>query len=92
MTLFIFHDRISYINATKEVFMNKQLLKEELRRKHMTLRDFAQYLGINAATLYRKMNKTSDFTLPEIQKVRVLLGTNTTVLIFFAEQVEQTQQ
>lgn len=92
MTLFIFHDRISYINATKEVFMNKQLLKEELRRKHMTLRDFAQYLGINAATLYRKMNKTSDFTLPEIQKVRVLLGTNTTVLIFFAEQVVQTQQ
>lgn len=92
MTLFIFHDRISYINATKEVFMNKQLLKEELRRKHMTLRDFAQYLGINAATLYRKMNKTSDFTLPEIQKVRVLLGTNTTVLIFFAEQVAQTQQ
>lgn len=90
MTLFIFHDRISYINATKEVFMNKQLLKEELRRKHMTLRDFAQYLGINAATLYRKMNKTSDFTLPEIQKVRVLLGTNTTVLIFFAEQVAQT--
>lgn len=67
--------------------MNKQLLKEELRRKHMTLRDFAQYLGINAATLYRKMNKTSDFTLSEIQKVRVLLGTNTTVLIFFAEQV-----
>ncbi len=90
--MFIFHDRISYINATKEVFMNKQLLKEELRRKHMTLRDFAQYLGINAATLYRKMNKTSDFTLPEIQKVRVLLGTNTTVLIFFAEQVAQTQQ
>ena len=90
--MFIFHDRISYINATKEVFMNKQLLKEELRRKHMTLRDFAQYLGINAATLYRKMNKTSDFTLPEIQKVRVLLGTNTTVLIFFAEQVVQTQQ
>lgn len=71
--------------------MNKQLLKEELRQKHMTLRDFAQYLGINAATLYRKMNKTSDFTLPEIQKVRVLLGTNTTVLIFFAEQVAQTQ-
>lgn len=90
--MFIFHDRISYINATKEVFMNKQLLKEELRRKHMTLRDFAQYLGINAATLYRKMNKTSDFTLPEIQKVRVLLGTNTTVLIFFAEQVAQTRQ
>lgn len=90
--MFIFHDRISYINATKEVFMNKRLLKEELRRKHMTLRDFAQYLGINAATLYRKMNKTSDFTLPEIQKVRVLLGTNTTVLIFFAEQVAQTQQ
>ena len=90
--MFIFHDRISYINATKEVFMNKQLLKEELRRKHMTLRDFAQYLCINAATLYRKMNKTSDFTLPEIQKVRVLLGTNTTVLIFFAEQVAQTQQ
>ena len=72
--------------------MNKQLLKEELSRKHMTLRDFAQYLGINAATLYRKMNKTSDFTLPEIQKVRVLLGTNTTVLIFFAEQVAQTHQ
>lgn len=90
--MFIFHDRISYINATKEGFMNKQLLKEELRQKHMTLRDFAQYLGIHAATLYRKMNKTSDFTLPEIQKVRVLLGTNITISIFFVEQVAQTQQ
>ena len=63
--------------------MNKQLLKEELRRKHMTLRDFAQYLGINAATLYRKMNKTSDFTLPEIQKVRVFIGDKYHCLNFF---------
>ena len=52
----------------------------------MSTRDIARILGINEATLYRKISGESDFTRNEIQLFRQALGLTSCEIdaIFFA--------
>lgn len=59
----------------------------------MTLTGLSAAIGINPATLNRKMSGESDFTREEIQKIRNILYLTDEELngIFFAEQLTETQ-
>lgn len=69
-----------------ENMFQKESLVKALSEKKLTLKDFAQELGINEATLYRKMNGDSDFSRSEIQKAKdiLCLTQKGTERIFFA--------
>lgn len=60
-----------------------------LARNDKTKDDVAAVLGINPATLYRKVNGQSDFTRKEIQIIGKLfnLDAATINLIFFAPEL-----
>lgn len=60
---------------------------ECLGKNKMTVATLAGALGINRATLYRKVAGESDFTRKEIQKCRELFGEEACNAIFFAEEV-----
>lgn len=55
----------------------------------LTPRDLASLLGINEATLYRKMSGSSDFLRSEIQIIQYRLNlTNDDIMdIFFAKEL-----
>ncbi len=53
----------------------------------LKMRDVAAELGIDSATLYRKMNGKSDFYRNEIQNLCELLDIKDPTLIFFAPNV-----
>ena len=54
-----------------------------------TLAEVAAKIGMNPATLYRKMSGESDFTREEIQKLRAVLrlSADETDVIFFADEL-----
>lgn len=70
------------------------------RRKflaQMTLRDvskkeLAEILGINEATLYRKINNDGYFTRSEINKLIEVLRIDNPTEIFFAEKLAETKE
>lgn len=53
--------------------MNRQLFKARALLANLSMEEIAKALGINVATLYRKLNTKSDFTRTEIQALRELL-------------------
>lgn len=65
---------------------NKKMFKAKCVEKGMSTRDIARILGINEATLYRKISGESDFTRNEIQIFRQALGLTSCEMdaIFFA--------
>lgn len=65
---------------------NKNKFKYFVAEKDKTLGEVSDYLGINPATLTRKMNGESDFTRSEIQAISLYLGLSVTevVDIFFS--------
>lgn len=62
------------------------LFKAKLAECCVTLREIAEIMGCNEATLYRKMNGASDFTRNEIQliKQKLKLTSDDVEAIFFA--------
>lgn len=62
---------------------NKAKFKAKVIEKGLTMEYIAHKLGINQATLYRKMNGSSDFFRSEIQKLCVLLDITNPIEIFF---------
>lgn len=66
---------------------NKALFQYEVNKKGLTFNLIADRLGVNPATLYRKMNGSSDFTRAEIQMLRNILNLNAdeSDKIFFAQ-------
>ena len=54
--------------------INKNKLRGKIIEMGYTFRAFSEKLGINEATLHRKMNGTSDFTRKEILKIATLLN------------------
>lgn len=50
--------------------MDEKRLKAELILKGMSMKNFAEHLGINSATLYRKTHNQSSFTLEELKKAK----------------------
>lgn len=67
--------------------LDKEKLTGKIKEKGFTLENFAKELGINPATLYRKMTGESDFTRAEIQTAKTVLGldVNAAEAIFFAK-------
>jgi len=63
---------------------NKKLFKAQVIVEGKTFNEVADYLGINVATLYRKMNGESDFFRDEIQKLKEFLNIKNPDEIFFA--------
>lgn len=63
----------------------KNEFKAEVVRRNLTLENVANAIGIDAATLHRKMNGASDFYRSEIEKIIKYLNlSNEDVLrIFF---------
>lgn len=53
---------------------NRALFQYAVDRKNMTMLSVADRLGVNPATLYRKVHGQSDFTRGEIQLLREILG------------------
>jgi len=65
--------------------MDEKRLKAELILKGMSMKDFADYLGINSVTLYRKTHNQSSFTLEELKKAREIFDGDVMEAIFFAQ-------
>ena len=64
----------------------KELLKARMVEKSVTQNEMADKLGINSATLYRKINGESEFTRSEMQIIKAVLALDTSGMdaIFFA--------
>lgn len=60
--------------------------RAKMAENEKTTREVAAAIGVNEATLYRKINGKSDFTRNEIQLIRQCLGLNAEEVenIFFA--------
>ena len=73
---------------------NIQELKAECTRQGITLDDLASIIGINVATLYRKMTGRNEFLRNELQIIRVALKLDDEqfLLIFFNKQLAKTQE
>ena len=62
-------------------------LRAECVRKNVTLANLATKIGVNEATLHRKIKGDSDFSRNELQIIRSVLGLNNKKFldIFFNE-------
>lgn len=49
-------------------------LKEKIKRKYGNQKAFAEIMGIDTATLNKKLNGNSDWTLSEMKKISELFG------------------
>lgn len=72
---------------------NERRFRERLFREGYTKEKLAGVLGINQATLYRKINGKSEFTRIEMQLVQNALHLSREELcsIFFAGELAETQ-
>lgn len=66
---------------------NKQKFKSLLILSGKSIREISGLLGINEATLYRKMNGTSDFYRNEMQMLIECLNIVNPIEIFFDEYI-----
>ena len=67
--------------------MDKALLEYEMNKKHVTIADMCNVLGISRSAFYRKCNGKSEFTQGEIQKIVDYLNLESPVGIFFKSKV-----
>ena len=72
--------------------VNKRYLRAALGLKGLTMADLAQSVGINPATLYRKINGESRFYLGEAHTICHVLGVRNLELLFLAPEVAKTKQ
>ena len=65
---------------------NEPLFRYMVFRQNTTLAALAEFMGINEATLYRKMKGQSDFTRAEIQAIKAFLkmSNDESLAVFFA--------
>lgn len=72
---------------------HKNKFRGKVVERGLTLADVSAGIGVNPATLTRKMSGESEFTRSEIQKIRNILNLSDEELngIFFAEKLAETQ-
>ena len=79
------------VNARKEMknMFDKNKLRAKIIEKGLTMEQFAKLLGIDSATLYRKMSLKSDFTRNEMILIKENLELTLEEFnsIFFAEKL-----
>lgn len=68
---------------------DKNKFRAKIIESGLTTEKLANVLGINAATLYRKINGNSDFSRSEIQILRQVLNMSPQAMdeIFFATEL-----
>lgn len=68
--------------------------KIALIKRDKSISDIAHLIGVNVATVYRKINGTSDFFRDEIQLISdyLELSVEEKEKIFFAQKVTETQK
>ena len=66
---------------------NKLKFKACIVEAGLTISKLAKMLGINEATLYRKINRDGDFSRKEIQKLKTILKISNPDEIFFEEKL-----
>ena len=71
---------------------NKTKFKAAAVLSGLSMAQIANRLGINLATLYRKINRDGDFSRSEIQILRSILGIENMDDIFFANNLTKTQE
>lgn len=71
---------------------NSNKLRGKMVERQVTNESLAFRLGINPATLYRKITGKSDFTRIEIQKITDILALTMQEVkdIFFADEITET--
>lgn len=71
--------------------INIHLLKSYIVKNGMTIDEVARNLGINPATLYRKMNGKSELSIGEAEQLISTLSIekNDIVSIFFNDKLEE---
>lgn len=74
--------------------MNPTEFKVAQIRAGVSKEEIAVALGINIATLYRKINGESDFSLSELQKLKKLFNLSNEDIdrIFFSDILTETQE
>ena len=77
-----------------EMATNIPELKAECTRHGVTLEELASRIGVNNATLYRKMTGKSEFYRNELQVIRDVLCLNDEkfLLIFFDNKLAKMQE
>lgn len=80
-------------NSGGDFVFNEKLFRMALLREEVSLQQISELLGINLATLYRKMRGNSDFYRDEIQKICdfLHLGLKEKEAIFFDQEITETQ-
>lgn len=71
---------------------NRRKLQAQMVLKGYTIGEVAEKIGVNSATMYRKLNNNGDFSREEINKLIDLLEIDDIEGIFFAHDVADTQQ
>lgn len=69
---------------------NKKLFREEIAARGLTIKELSSAIGVNAATMYRKMNEKTEFTRKEIQEIcdALDIGAQKMQSIFFSENLD----
>lgn len=86
---------LTYGNAREkggDKVFDKRKFKAAVILKGMTFKEVAKKLGINEATLQRKMNGESDFYRNEIQSLCEILDLDDPTDIFFSAKLTETQE
>lgn len=66
---------------------NKNKFKAVVVAAGKTMSDVAEMLGINEATLYRKIARDGAFTRNEIQQITIFLNIENPIEIFFEKSL-----
>jgi predicted transcriptional regulator len=72
--------------------INANMLKGHIVTNGLTVKKIAKIIGIDAATLYRKINGQSDFYCHEIIDICRILNIKDPIPIFFADKLTKTQE
>lgn len=63
-------------------------LKTVLNRKNITLKEYANFLGVGEKTIQNKINGLTDFSYPEFKKTCILLSEYNADYLFLNELSE----
>lgn len=66
---------------------DKNLFKAQLVLAGITVKQLAEFLGINESTMYRKINADGDFSRSEINKMIDILNIEHPEDIFFSKKL-----
>lgn len=70
---------------------DERKFRAQLVLADVSMKELAAKLGINEATLYRKVKQDGAFTRDEINRMIIILHISNPTEIFFANKLAQTQ-